>query len=363
MPETFPRPSAEQNLDPSVQDREAIEHAAWQQTRQEFADAAFTKLEQTNPELMEGKVAQQFAEKLKLAGYDRYAVGFNQSDAIQTIDEAEELLDEQGGVALGMYNIYQRFLIHDQESPMPEYTLGYYGPRAGRFVYVFPVDNKSSQPARVEASHASEIDNEHLPADMFLEGPDEEPVVNSKYCVGFIDGEQNFHPNEDFMEDAEGNEVGRLLLSSGIGETALGGEGLATPSEEDNMAETVDAAAQVVEVNGTDIDSQSQKFEGTVKERVHSIWTAAMSEGRHQLTSQELSEIKNLSELVTQQRKFTERFKQSQENSVESDASASAQNAQRLVDRYAAIAQDRGLNAAEKLAYRKAKLFLHERGA
>lgn len=169
-----------------------------------FAKEAKQKLQDTHPELFEGRVAPEFEAILKEAGYDSYAVGFNQHDAIADWEEATQYMEENGGVEMVGYGPNQRFLIHDSESPSENYPMGYYSARVGRFVYAFPVENGADSAPRVAASVA-----EGIPGDTFIPNAEGEEVANIKYCVGFIDGDQVFNLNEKFMSKVE--ESGEIM--------------------------------------------------------------------------------------------------------------------------------------------------------
>lgn len=156
------------------------------------------KLMESVPELFEGKVPPELESLIIAAGYDEYAVAFNQHDAIDTLYAANSYLNEQGGVELLGYNIDQRFIIHDSSAPVESYPLGYYGQKAGRFVYALPVDSsKASGSPRQEVSLPGA---ESIPTDVFVTNTNGEEVVNKKYCAGFIDSDQVFHANPLFMK-------------------------------------------------------------------------------------------------------------------------------------------------------------------
>jgi hypothetical protein len=333
----------------------------WVDSEQKFYDEALNTLEKSHAWLFEGRIPEEFEKKLQQAGYKDYAVGFNQSEAIDTVEEAEELLTEYGGIELGIYNLGQRFLVHDQESPMPLYPMGYDGPKFGRFVYAFPTDGKSGEPARVEVSNSNGLVDDHLPHDMFVEVVDEEGeaelVVNAKYCVGFIDGEQTFHLNEDFME--EDDELEQPVRD--VGNAAMQG------TVELRQAEVVDTVAGYLEREGLDIDVQTQKFEDAVTQRVQVIWDNALAEGRRQLNSEETEEIRRMNELVVGHREFVGRFKQAQEAKPESQEQEPVtiemieENALNLIARYTQIAEKRPLTEGEDNALLKAQLFVNAR--
>lgn len=81
--------------------------------------------------------------------------------------------------------------------------MGYYTSKIGRFVYAFPVASTSSEAPRTAASLEQDI-----PEDAIIEYEDGERVANEKYCAGFIDGNQVFHRNADFMkEEPQTNEA------------------------------------------------------------------------------------------------------------------------------------------------------------
>lgn len=327
--------------------------------------AALDKIEAAVPELLEGRVPKALEERVFAAGFTEYAVGFNQSDGITDIEEATELLEEDGGIELQIYNLDQRFLLHDKEDPIFMYPLGYYGPRIGRFVYAIPTNIDSGEKPRNVAAQANEAFTDNVPGDLFVESEDGETVVNSKYCAGFIDAEQNFHPNAEFMKDkVEPAEIGDIALD---GEVELIAAKLATPTESDEtrLGNKIEAVRGFLEQEGLDIDTQTSKFEEQVRQRVDEIWNHALSEGRHQLTETEVGEIRTMRQLVEEQRAFVKHFhtEEDAENLAASENNdVSEKNAQAQVDRLFALSKDRKLTDAEKFAYRKAKQYLANKG-
>lgn len=159
-----------------------------------FTQEAKEKLQASNPELFKGRISEEFEAKLREAGYNAYAIGFNQHDAITDIEDAKKYLEESGGIELGMYNPDQRFLLHDKGHPMEDYPMGYYSPKMGRFVYAFPVEQGIDS-----APHNAVAAQDGIPGDTFVKNTRGDMVANAKYCVGFIDGNQVFHPNEAFL--------------------------------------------------------------------------------------------------------------------------------------------------------------------
>lgn len=156
----------------------------------------------SNSELFEGRVPAHIESIIKAAGFEQYAVGFNQSEGVQTITEATDLLKRNQGIELGIYNPDQRFLLHDATTPSEDYPLGYFGPRMGRFVYAIPVDASAAYKPKDEAN---DLYSEHIPKDLYVENEQGELVANVKYCAGFIDSDQVFRTNPNFMKDKQGN--------------------------------------------------------------------------------------------------------------------------------------------------------------
>lgn len=177
---------------------EVQDHNKSERKKALFTKEAKTKLQESNPELFEGRVGKELESVLHEAGYDTYAVGFNQHDAITDWSEAIEYLKETGGVELGIYNPDERFLLHDKEHPMDDYPMGYYSAQVGRFVYAFPVENTAEDAPRNAVAL-----NRGIPKDTFIDNAEGEQVANARYCVGFIDGDQIFHPYEGFMAKDE----------------------------------------------------------------------------------------------------------------------------------------------------------------
>lgn len=345
-------------------------HKAWIEAGERYERESLDKLVSAHPELAEGGLTQDLEDKIFAAGYSEFAVGFNQSNAVSTPQEAAELLDEQGGIELGMYNLDQRFLIHDKQNPSHMYPMGYYGARMGRFVYAFPIRGETAETPAGEASRTGDGNTEHVPEDLYIQSPDGETVVNAKYCAGFIDDQQVFYPNVAFMaetEPAEGSQPEvqmdeKLAAAEDLGGVALANE-VSVPNiadvEANRTTENIEVVRDYLEREGLDIGVQTEKFEADVKTFVNQIWEKAIAEGRTKLTDNEMASIRLASEAVQKQRNFVDAYKdnESQRTEVESRATAE-QNAQQVVDKLFQASSKRPLTQQERYVYRKAKRFL-----
>lgn len=174
------------------------------------------KLIRSLPELYKARLPAQLEHKLD--GME-YGLGFNQS-AASTIAEAQEYLEEYGGVDFTNYGLQHRFLMYDHA--MGEGILGvdnpagiagaiergYAGvPGIGRFVAAFPVvhpENRYNDEQLSTDIHMRPHDL--LPADAIVineKAGRQRVAFNSKYITGFIDGSGDFWVNTGFMETPE----------------------------------------------------------------------------------------------------------------------------------------------------------------
>lgn len=276
-----------------------------------FVKDARATLMETQPELFDGKVPADAEEKIRQAGYEGYAVGFTQIDAIADVEQATQYLDEHSGVAMAGYGLHQRFLVHDSSQPMEDYPLGYYTPRAGRFVYAFPVSTTETNSPRDAA-----IVGEAIPDDMYVTGEDGNEYVNAKYCVGFIDGNQIFHQNPGFMETqrdkdgldayergvrekvrsihAEAEASGRELTDAEV--MSIRGLSLAVKARRERGSHD-EQLKTFMEDEAIDPETARLRYETQVQEFVRGLHKKAADEGR-ELTDGEKQQISNAAQTV-----------------------------------------------------------------
>lgn len=276
-----------------------------------FARKAKETLMAAHPELFQGKVPEDAEQLMHEAGFDRYAVGFVQIDAIQDLDDAKSYMGEQGGVEMAGYGPNQRFLIHDSEHPSEDYPLGYYTPKIGRFVYAFPVEGDGAAP------RDAAIQETGIPSDTFIENQDGEMIASGKYCVGFIDSNQVLHRNPGFMRsegtvnDSYENDVkaqvraiheaaesdGRPLND----EEVMAIKGLAKGVHERRKrlasGDNNDEITSFLHAEQTDAAAVSVRYEAEVQHFIHTLREQAANEGRD-LTPEEVLQIKNAAKTV-----------------------------------------------------------------
>ena len=165
----------------------------WEARKTDVANKIKAELEQSAPELLSGRLP---ADLEALVG-GSYQLGVNQS-GVDTLEDAQAVLQKFNGVDMGMYNLDQRFLIADKNTPdyaAEAVTYGYYGrregsPAMGKFVAVIPGENY----------------HQDLPSDFWVSNGNTDgniykgsEAANAKYIAGFIDDQGKFHRNNNFM--------------------------------------------------------------------------------------------------------------------------------------------------------------------
>lgn len=162
-------------------------------------------LEASAPELLEGKLPHNLAERLGT----EYILAIRQLGEYEA-DEAQEQLVTDGGVNVANLGLTQSFdlLSQAEDSLTTSRGLvinGYYGARAGgKFVIVVPLERAADNPT---AAYDSIPD---MQQDLQSGSDPDHRVVNPKYVAGFIDGQGVFHPNENFMRSSEANIGGEV---------------------------------------------------------------------------------------------------------------------------------------------------------
>ncbi|HSA83696.1 MAG TPA: hypothetical protein VLF20_02305 [Patescibacteria group bacterium] len=181
-------------------------------------DEQLRNLQQSAPELLDALLPKELGEMLP-KGFSRYFLGFNQSSAITSAQEAEEHLKKYKGLTMeGYSDLNHRFKLigpGSQETGLlaEQFAIhGYFGEFIGRFVSVFPIDDAKltdQDPTAISQelyeTYPKDDPDYPYPQDLFINGKGtagkDDKIVNTKYIAGFIDVQGNFHRNPSFMQE------------------------------------------------------------------------------------------------------------------------------------------------------------------
>lgn len=143
-----------------------------------------------------------------------YVLGIRQASA-DTHEKAVALLQGHNGLPVNKNHLGHSFLTFDaayaksygKQSAIPWLTEGYFGDSSNfRYVVALPVSDENRQ--TYEEATASHIDaifkNGGAPVDFFTPDPliIDASSVNTKYIAGYIDDNNDYRPNPQFMIDA-----------------------------------------------------------------------------------------------------------------------------------------------------------------
>lgn len=193
------------------------------------------------PEFFEGRLPAELQRRFDTAfGPEAvFAIGVNQSIDEDTAGETAKALDAAGGIPLHYTDFSSQYQLFDSTEAWgrAEVALtGFYGPKVGRNIVVFPVPRSDAMsPGQIVRD--MQQSRQALPADFILEvsSPAGQPEerVNSKYIAGYAD-QGVFYVNNSFLIEEpvqfEAFEAGRAQELGDIGKIALGKVDIQAPS-------------------------------------------------------------------------------------------------------------------------------------
>jgi len=172
--------------------------------------------------LRKGTLPPDQIARLTEAGITDYVLGTNQSQVL-----SDKELEGFNGINVRPDDPENRFLIFNKDSSQDDIAAalaGYYSNRWGvegyKFVGLFPISDKTREKHGIETDGSptlagrlawynyAEFGN---PPDMYIELPEDERrlagdyLLSPRYIAGFIDLDNIYHPNPDFMAPTSTN--------------------------------------------------------------------------------------------------------------------------------------------------------------
>ncbi len=166
--------------------------------------------------MKEGKLPPSQGEMLARAGYDDYVIGIHQNGTSNG-PEAVEKVGKNNGLPIGRQEIGKRFLFYDKayvqewdasEQAATDIREGYWRSEGNyRFIVAFPIHPKTRAERGVDTAQTFMSDYARTglqPSDFFVATPEpagtqESEGINQRYVAGYVDEEQLYHPNPNFM--------------------------------------------------------------------------------------------------------------------------------------------------------------------
>jgi hypothetical protein len=183
------------------------ERSMWQEvdaTKEADTTSIREALQESAPELFEGKLPEDLAHRLR---GKEYILGTHQAP-LSTAEEAAEALEQsQGGMNIDS-SLESRFLFFNSETSPDaidhDIVNGYYGPGfGGRLVIAVPHEPGAIEGESISLAPDLLAQRGELPEDFLGRTEDGGIKIDSKYLAGFIDQAGKFHVNTNFMEASQ----------------------------------------------------------------------------------------------------------------------------------------------------------------